>query len=162
MNAIIREYRAEDKAELIKLMHELQMYLYEIDSLKIIRKPDDRFAPDYVEALLRTVGGKYGRIFVADLEEKLVGMVAGILDDEKAEVSCAVPMKSGKTIELVVSEHFRGQLIGKRLMEHMEDCFRSVGCTHAWVDAFSPNSPARRFYERLQYTEELIKYFKTL
>lgn len=52
---------------------------------------------------------------------------------------------------LSVTESFRGQGLGRRLMMEAEQVARDAGCHSAWVDTFSFQAP--EFYPKLGYVE---------
>lgn len=63
-----------------------------------------------------------GAVFVAELDDELVGTVAGI-----AERECLC-VKS-----LAVLPAYRGKVIAKRLMENVEAYARGSGCRKTWL-----------------------------
>jgi ribosomal protein S18 acetylase RimI-like enzyme len=73
-----------------------------------------------------------------------------------------IPSKSGRILELVVKEACRGQGIGSMLIRRMEDYFRLKGCDIVRVEVFVPNTHAREFYAREQYSNRVIDMVKKL
>jgi GNAT superfamily N-acetyltransferase len=79
--------------------------------------------------------------------------------DEKMEAVSAAP---GVIDELFVSEPYRGQHIGKQLLESIEMYLRNKGCTMVRLPVFAPNILAHNFYQRAGYVERLIIMIKPL
>ena len=59
--------------------------------------------------------------------------------------------KCGVVTELVVSKNIRGKGIGKKLMQVMEEYFKSIGCEYISIEVFAYNKNAIRFYESEGY-----------
>jgi GNAT superfamily N-acetyltransferase len=56
----------------------------------------------------------------------------------------------------------RGQKIGVRLMQTIEQHFRDRGCIGCHVDCFAPNVDVHEFYRSLGYDDRLISLLKLL
>lgn len=68
----------------------------------------------------------------------------------------------GSVLELYVAPAFRGQKIGKKLMEASENFFRSQGVSYSELQMSSFNQRAFEFYKGLGYTSRQILLFKKI
>lgn len=64
--------------------------------------------------------------------------------------------KSGEVSELVVSKSARGKGIGKKLMDKMENYFKSIGCEYIFIDVFAYNKNAIEFYNKHGYHTRML------
>ncbi|HPO06082.1 MAG TPA: GNAT family N-acetyltransferase [Candidatus Gracilibacteria bacterium] len=157
----LREFAGETEV-LIKFMENLQDYLVKIDPAQRLRRPPE-YGELYVSELLEKIQDNEGMIYLAELDEKPVGMIAGIIEkpSEMDQID-HIPTKVGNILELIVDENCRGQGLGQKLMEKMEDYFRTQNCDTAWVDVFVPNQSAHHFYQKENYQDRLVGMIKKL
>jgi len=161
---VIRAYESKDEQAIWHCIEKLQEHLVSVDRWNAERIPANDFGRRYVADLLKQIAKEEGRIFVAESEGKVVGFIAGIIRRfMEDDASCLAPSINGRILELFVEEGFRGQKIGRRLMEAMEEYFKEKGCRLVRVEAFAPNGVARQFYEdKCGYEEWLVDYVKEL
>lgn len=74
---------------------------------------------------------------VAECESKIIGSVIGGYDGRR-----------GLIYHLAVSESFRGQGIGSRLMDEVEARLRSKGCLKCYLLVTNDNPEAAIYYQR--------------
>lgn len=103
---------------------------------------------DEDRALLRDPDGSIiargGRIFIADLEEEVVGTVA------------LVPSHVGCTLELAkmtVRHDVRGQGVGTALMNLALDSAREMGAQRIWLETNTKLEAALSLYRRFDFRE---------
>jgi ribosomal protein S18 acetylase RimI-like enzyme len=82
-------------------------------------------------------------VLVATESERIVGLVAGIVDDGGA----------GEVIALYVGPEHQHRGVGKRLLEASFDALSAAGASTVRIVVLAANLPARRFYERLGGSE---------
>ena len=70
--------------------------------------------------------------------------------------------KQGIIIELIVTSKTRSKGIGKKLIKHMEEYFKSIGCEYILVDVFAYNEVGKRFYENNEYHSRMITEIKKI
>lgn len=159
---VIREYTIKDKEAIISAQYRFQGYLAEIDDLKLLRC-NPGYGESYTEDMLKKVKEQGGKVFVAEDNKKVVGFVAGIID-EQSEIDKLghKVMKYGDILDLFVEEEFRGTGIGKELMSEMEKYFRNQNCEAIMIGVFGPNQKARKFYEQLGYIDRDYRVQKLL
>ena len=162
MEIVIREYNSLDRQNLISLMEVFNKYVQSIDKKYRTVYPDSssEYFTDKMIALAQVKGGI---IYLASNQNKIIGFIGGYIgeqdEDEKMET---IPAKPGVIEELFVSEEYRGQKIGKMLLEKMEVYLRNKGCDTVSLAVFAPNSLARNFYKHAGYDERIVYLLKEL
>ncbi len=160
--ASIRQYSAEDKNTLVALMEELQDYLVQIDTMKRLRRLPE-WGKHYTNELLKKIKKDGGVIFIAEAENIPFGFVAGILNKQsKDELLGCVPTKSGRVVELIVSEKYRSKKVGKILMSKIEEYFKKQNCDIIQIEVFGPNTLAHDFYKKLGYGDRDFDMIKKI
>ena len=159
---MIREYFFGDWDKVNDLLIQLQKHLVSVD-YEHVQILNEQYGKKYLNKLLDLLSKNCGKLFVAEKNGQLCGMVAGIIEpkDEDDFLTNRCP-KRGKVVELVVSEHTRSQGIGTKLLRTIEDYFREQGCEFVCVDVFAPNLGALRFYEGAEYSTRNIEMYKHL
>ena len=94
-------------------------------------------------------------LFVAEEEGAIVGFVTTRIDPEAG---------IGHIPHLVVAAGRRGQGLGKLLIHHALDYFRSLGLTHAKIDTLDQNATGQHLFPACGFTEvaRQIHYFMDL
>ena len=70
--------------------------------------------------------------------------------------------KEGDITELIVTSKIRSTGVGKKLMEKMEEYFKSMNCEYVLVDVFAYNKNAINFYDRRGYHNRMHRAIKKL
>ncbi len=168
MDIVIREYREADREALRDCMEKLQDYIVSVDPLKRVRRAPE-FGEEYTKWLLELIHGKNGIIYFAYLrgqtekEGKVIGCCAGIMSPQAPhDVAAVVPSKHGRVQELYVDSKYRGEGVGKALMEKIEEYFRKNGCDTVMLEVFAPNKSAYAFYQSCGYLDRDINMMKKL
>jgi ribosomal protein S18 acetylase RimI-like enzyme len=102
-----------------------------------------------------------GALFIARDGDALVGM-AICKADEGHSATWPYPRRFLSVVDLVVLPQARGQQVGERLMAAVEEEARARGDEAVALVVAGPNDGARRFYERLGFTPDLVTYRKRL
>jgi ribosomal protein S18 acetylase RimI-like enzyme len=98
------------------------------------------------------LGSTHARLFVAEQERQVVGMLTVQL-----LVSTAEGGMVGMVEDVAVDERCRGQGIGKALLQHLEAWAQKTGLLRLQLLADSNNHPAMSFYEKCGWlTTDLI------
>lgn len=156
----IKQFEPKDKETLFSLIEELQDYLVQIDPLKrLCRLPG--YGEKYTNKLLQKIKDGDGIIFIAYVENIPLGFIAGVIEkqDEVDLLEC-IPTKSGRVLELIVSDKHRGKNTGSLLMGRIEEYFQQKGCDVTRVEVFEPNNLAFNFYKKLGYNGRVIDMIK--
>ena len=133
------------------LLVELEQYILSIDEDEL-----DQLHPEYRDKMalidLEEVNENNGKCFLTIEDEKVIGLIMGAVRkyDEYDYLDYKCP-KCGVVTELVVSKNVRGKGIGKKLMQVMEEYFKSIGCEYISIEVFAYNKNAIKFYESEGY-----------
>lgn len=150
---MIRKYRTEDSEALIGLCQEFGLYMQSLDKphLDLMIVKDD-YGKELLERTLANAEANQGVIYVAEIEDKVVGFIAGIIKTlgEEPDDDCKVH-KMGRVSELFVTQSARGQGIGKELMQVLLDYFTNQSCYKVNIEVFAPNQDAYDFYKKLGF-----------
>ena len=158
----IRQYRPQDKEALLVLIVELQDYLIKIDPLNKLRRLPG-YEEKYIENLLRKIENKNGVIYIASIGNIPFGFIAGAIEEQNKEHLLEyMPTKSGRVLELIVSEKQRGKNLGSMLMRKIEEYFLQQNCDVIRVEIFKTNNPAHNFYKKHGYDERNIDMIKKI
>ena len=156
----IIEYSEKYLEDCKDLLVELEEYILTLDEDKL-----DRLHPDYRDKMflsdLDEVINNDGKVYLAIENNKAIGLIMGNIikysDNDYLDYTCP---KAGEITELIVSFKARGNNIGTKLMEKMEDYFKSVGCKWIHVDVFSYNIRGLNFYKRNGYHTRMDQMVK--
>lgn len=158
----IIEYEDKYLDDVKDLLVELEEYIVSID-----RDNLDQVHSKYREKMaildLEEVKNNTGKCYIAVENDKAIGLIMGYVRtyDEYDYLDYKCP-KSGEVSELVISKDTRGKGIGQKLMNKMEEYFKSIGCEYVFVDVFAYNENAINFYEKNGYHGRMINDIKKL
>lgn len=147
----IIEYEEKYLDDVKDLLVELEEYILSIDEDDL-----DQLHPEYRDKMakldLEEVNENNGKCFLAIGDEKVIGLIMGAVRkyDEYDYLDYKCP-KCGVVTELVVSKNVRGRGVGKKLMQVMEEYFKSIGCEYVSIEVFAYNKNAIKFYEKEGY-----------
>ena len=158
----IIEYEEKYLEDVRDLLVELEEYIISIDKDNL-----DQIHEDYRKLMavcdLKEVEDNNGKCFLALLEDKVVGLVMGIIPEygeyDYLDYKCP---KRGVITELVVTKNIRSKGIGKELIEKIEDYFIEKNCEYVLIDVFAYNNRALEFYDRNGYHPRMIVDMKKL
>lgn len=143
------------------LLVELQEYIAEIDKEKYNILTNE-YREKYFEKTMNEVNKYEGKIFLAIENEKVIGLIVGLINNEKESTYDFKAPKRGRVTELVVSKGCRLNGIGKQLLEKMEKHFKEVGCKGVLIDVFAYNDNAQKFYYKNGYFNRNIEVMKKI
>ena len=147
---MIVEYNTKYDEQIKDLLVELQQYLSDIDKEGYNIVEDD-YREKYFEKTMEKVKKCNGKILLFKENEKIVGLVVGIVNnDEVIRFDFKAP-KRGRITELIVAKEYRGNYIGKKLLDSMKEYLKSIGCKKIMIAVFGYNENAIKFYEKNGY-----------
>lgn len=143
------------------LLVELQEYIAEIDKEKYNILTNE-YREKYFEKTMNEVNKYEGKIFLAIENEKVIGLIVGLINNEEESTYDFKAPKRGRVTELVVSKKCRSNGIGKQLLDKMEKHFKEVGCKGVLIDVFAYNENAQKFYYKNGYFNRNIEVMKKI
>jgi len=158
----IIEYNDKYLEDVRDLLVELEQYILTIDKDEL-----DQIHPEYREKMalldLQEVKDNNGKCFLAIENDKAIGLIMGIIVnfDEYDYLDYKCP-KEGEITELIVTSKIRSNGVGQKLMNKMEEYFKSVGCEYILVDVFAYNENGINFYNKQGYHPRMYVDIKKL
>jgi ribosomal protein S18 acetylase RimI-like enzyme len=83
-------------------------------------------------------------IFVAEVHGRVVGYISTLIDRESGK---------GRIPNLAVAAEFRGQGLGRQLIEHALDYFRREGLAYAMIETMAQNEAGQHLYPACGFVE---------
>lgn len=144
------------------LLVDLQKYVIEIDKYKL-NILSDEYRDKYFDYMLTDCNSNQGKCFVCVDGNNVLGMVAGYVEryNERDKLDYSCP-KKGIIAELIVNKNCRKDGLGTKLVNHMENYFKSISCKFIQIDVFAYNVNAKKFYYKNGYEDRMVTVFKKL
>lgn len=158
----ILEYQEKFAEQVKDILVELQEYIVSIDDwhLNIITPG---YREKYFEKTLMECSKNEGKIFLAIEDDSVIGLICGYVVErdeyDKYDYTCP---KTGHIEELIISKNIRHGGVGTKLIQHMEEYFKSIGCEYCHVDVFEPNEMGKNFYFKHDYTTRMRSLSKKI
>ena len=152
----IVEYEEKYLEDVRDLLVELEEYIVSIDKDGL-----DRVHFEYREKMalldLEEVKNNKGKCYLMLDSNRVVGLIMGYVReyDKYDYLDYKCPL-SGEISELIVSKEARGNGIGQKLMQKMEEYFKSINCEYIFIDVFAYNENAIKFYEKEGYHSRML------
>lgn len=152
----IIEYEEKYLEDVKDLLVELEEYIISIDKDEL-----DQLHHDYREKMavldLEEVGNNEGKCYLALDNNKVIGLIMGYVRtyDKYDYLDYKCP-RSGEISELIVSKNIRSNGVGQKLMNKMEEYFKSIGCEYIFIDVFAYNDKAINFYRKQGYHTRML------
>jgi diamine N-acetyltransferase len=158
MEISVRKATADDYNSLCELFDEIDA-LHRDNLPRIFQKPSGAArGQDYYLGL---VADENVALFVAEVEEKLVGFVHAIIRDAPA-ILIFVPRRYAIVDSIVVKSGYQNNGIGRILMDKMQEWAIAKGATSIELNVYEFNTSAISFYESLGYQTFSRKMSKEL
>lgn len=158
----IVEYEEKYLEDVRDLLVELEEYILSIDKDDL-----DQLHPEYREKMavldLEEVNDNDGKCYLAIEEDKVIGLIMGCISqyDEYDYLDYKCPRR-GEITELIVTDKVRSNGVGRKLMDKMEEYFKSVGCEYVLVDVFGYNEKGINFYNKNGYRTRMETMIKKI
>ena len=158
----IVEYEDKYLEDVRDLLVELEEYILSIDKDDL-----DQLHPEYREKMavldLEEVNDNDGKCYLAIEEDKVIGLIMGCIPqyDEYDYLDYKCPRR-GEITELIVTDKVRSNGVGRKLMDKMEEYFKSVGCEYVLVDVFGYNEKGINFYNKNGYRTRMETMIKKI
>lgn len=145
----IVDYNSKYDEDIKDLLVELQEYIVSID-----REKYNIITPEYREECFKDnmeeIKEHQGKMYLASIDNKIIGLIIGIIIEAEDSYDFKAP-KGGRITELIVSKNCRTKGIGQKLLNKMEDYFKSVGCKRILIELFEYNEIGKNFYNKNDY-----------
>jgi ribosomal protein S18 acetylase RimI-like enzyme len=151
----IKEYRSENLEEFKRLFAELQTFEKSVYPGRA--EPTPEFMEKLTQSLIDDVNKQQGKIYLAYVEEKAAGFVAGYVEEDVENDNTYFRIDS-----LVTSEKFRNKGVAKSLMDRVEEYAKSMGQTKIGMGVLSGNKKAYKYYRKLGFDDYGIEMIKSI
>lgn len=157
---MIIEYNPKYVEDIKELLVELQSYIVDIDKEKynIIT---DEYKEKYFNKMMDEVEKNDGKILLYVENNKVVGLIVGIINNEETLDYDFKAPKRGRITELIVSKNIRSKGVGSMLLEEMTKYLKEKNCKGVLIGVFGYNENAIKFYEKNGYHTRVIDLIKT-
>ncbi len=157
---MIIDYEDKYQEEVKDLFCELQEYIVSLDKEKF-NIITDNYRELYFEKTINEINNENGKMFLLKADEKIVGLVVGIINNSIIEYDFKAPIR-GRITELIVTKNYRDKGYGKVLLEFMESYLKKMGCKNILIEVFGYNTNALNFYEKNGYHIRLYDVCKNV
>ena len=159
---MILEYEDKYLEDVRNLLTELENYIISIDKDDL-----DTLHHDYREMMalkdLSDVKKYFGKCYLYKDNDHIVGLIMGIIppydDYDYLDYKCP---KRGEITELIVTSNVRENGIGQKLINKMEEYFKSQNCEYVILDVFSYNEIGKSFYKKNNYHSRMETMIKKI
>lgn len=156
----IREYQEKDRPALLEMIAILQDYEAVMQPGML---PGSEMAEKMLVHTLSECKEKDGKIYLADVDDKVVGFVYFFVLKEETDLMYYDPeITSVYVSDYLVLEEYRGKGIGRALMEKVEEYAKELGIKKIKLTVLAKNSLARETYKKLGYLDEEITLSKEI
>lgn len=129
-----------------------ELYDHQRRNGMIIELPNDAF--QQWAGSIGPILGRFACLFVAEKRDEVVGFLAG-------RIRSLPPYFGGRQAgfisDVYVAEAHRSQGLGRKLVTFATDWFTALGLTRIELQVIMNNTPARKLYRELGWTEELVQ-----
>lgn len=142
---LIREYTQNDIQQIRYCLGKLQEYERSVEPNRV---PNDQIGDNYWNYLIDETNKKKGKIFVAEDEGKIVGIICVWVERE-------IEMDSDYLYvsDWIVLEEYRGKGLGKALIEQAQDYATSIGLKIIRLGVLINNELAKDVYYKLGFRD---------
>ncbi len=157
----IIDYCSKYNEDIKDLLVELQTYIALIDREKYnIVTPEYREA--YFAKTMNEVNKYEGKILLAQEDNKIIGLIVGVINNENINTYDFLAPKRGRVTELIVTKNSQHLGVGQKLLSKMEKYFKDNGCQGILIDVFAYNLNAQEFYKKNGYFNRNIEIMKKI
>ena len=116
----------------------------------------DGYRQKYFEKTIEEVKKCNGKILLYKDNEKIVGLIVGLINNDEIDQYDFKAPKRGRIAELIVDKEYRGRKIGKQLLNEMKTYLKSIGCEKILIEVFGYNEAAIKFYKENGFHVRMI------
>ncbi|MBD2169043.1 GNAT family N-acetyltransferase [Calothrix membranacea FACHB-236] len=157
----IRHFQLQDRSDVAELMEELQDYERNLHSS---RAPGELIANKHLAYLEKTVQQQNGRIYVAELNQEIIGFIVCCVEElEEGDLHLVEKERRyGYISDLYVLSKMRGKSVGVALIKTAEKHFLELDLEAVKVSLLHKNEAAANFYHNVGYQPYEVVYEKRL
>lgn len=143
------------------LLVELHKYIISIDKEKYHILTDEYREIEFNKTM-DEIKGKDGKMYLAIEDNKVIGLIVGVINNEEGSNYEFKAPKRGRITELIVKQEYRSKGIGQQLIDKIEKHFKSVGCKAIIIEVFAYNENAKKFYYKNNYHDRCLDVIKKI
>lgn len=166
MSVVIRPYLAKDKADVIRLLIDLQDHVAKLDPLRRLRSARNFDGVRYFKLMRQGKTAQHRKFLVAKAAGAVVGVVVVTEISKPPPINLvarkASAQKGGRIEDLIVDSSQRGRGVGKKLLKAAEIYLRQRGCGVVFIGCFATNTKTLDFYRSQGYVERNIEFAKRI
>ena len=152
---MIIDYESKYDEDVKDLLLELQEYIASLDVMGYNRVTDGYREQAFINTM-KEIGENQGKIYLYQEDDKIIGLIAGIVyNEDREEVGFKAPRR-GRITELIVTSKVRSKGVGSKLLHKMEDYLHSIGCVNILIAVFGYNDKAQKFYQKNGYNIRML------
>lgn len=152
---MIIEYDSKYDEQIKNLLVQLQQYLADMDKEGYNIVGND-YREKYFIKTIEEVEKCNGKILLFKENDKIVGLIVGLINNDETERFDFKAPKRGRITELIVDKEYRGKQIGKQLLDAMKEYLKYNKCEKILIAVFGYNESAIKFYEKNGYHIRMI------
>lgn len=152
---MIIEYDSKYDEQIKDLLVQLQQHLADMDKEGYNIVGND-YREKYFTKTLEEVEKCNGKILLFKENEKIVGLIVGLINNDEIERYDFKAPKRGRITKLIVDKEYRGKQIGKQLLDAMKEYLKSNKCEKILIAVSGYNESAIKFYEKNGYHIRMI------
>ncbi len=157
----IKEFENKDKVAVIRLLEEFGDTEANIDPTGLSKKLEGYGKTVLKETLMEVSKGNC-KLYIAVKKNEVVGFVKAAIDEEITPITVESTQKIGTIYLICVSERYRNNKIGTKLIDTAERYLISSGCKLLWIGYFAPNYKAGEWFMKRGYKVRRIFMLKAL
>lgn len=143
----LRVASPNDRNIVVDLIHELNVFEADLTG---DRKRDRTAASAYYDELMQRISQRDGRIVLAEAAGVAVAAMGYSIDEDVAYITDAM-RRHGTVTDLVVRKNWRGQGIGRMLLNEAERLTREAGLARLMIGVLEANEGAGRTYRKFGF-----------
>ena len=157
----IIDYEDKYSNDVKRLLEELQEYIVSIDPYHFNILKDNYKEKIYIKDM-DEVKNNEGKIYLAKENNKIIGLIIGVVRKPIEEFDYERLNNMGEVIELIITKNIRNKGIGYKLLNKMEEYFKSQNCSTINIDVFGYNDVGKNFYFKNGYHTRMMTVSKNI
>ena len=152
-DVIIRPATEADAAAIGTMWYQLVQHHVELDSNLPV--PSEQGAELYARRITEKMDDSHARVLVAEDDGQIIGFVLGMIVDMVPEMF--METVGGFLADIYIEETYRQSGIGRQLVDHLTQWFRSRGVQYIEWYVAAQNTDARAFWEAINGRDIMIR-----